>query len=111
MFAAATWSEAVKKCEEFSLAGYTDWRLPTIEQWQSLIDTRLQLPALVEPNPFENMIVHLPYWSQSDYTYDRRYPLTTVSAAHAYTVNLYYGHVSRLRKSDRAFIFPVRVVD
>jgi hypothetical protein len=111
LFAAATWSEAVRKCEEFSHAGYTDWHLPTIEQWLSLIDTHGLSPSLVEPNPFNNMIVHMPYWSQSDYIYDSRYPLTTVSPVHAYTVNLYYGHISPLRKSDRAFIFPVRARD
>jgi len=108
LFAGATWSEAVRKCEKFSHAGYTDWNLPTIEQWLSLIDTRNLSPALVEPNPFKNMIVHMPYWSQSDYNYDPRYPLTNVSPVHAYTVTLYYGHISHLRKSDRAFILPVR---
>ena len=108
LFAAATWLEAVRRCEAFSQAGYTDWHLPTIEEWQSLIDTHRLSPALVEPNPFKNMIVHMPYWSQSEYIYDRRYPLTTVSPVHAYTVTLYYGNVSHLRKSDRAFILPVR---
>ncbi len=111
LFAAATWLEAVRKCEELSHAGYTDWHLPTIEEWQSLIDTHRPSPALVEPNPFKNMIVHMPYWSQNEYIYDRRYPLTTVSPVHAYTVTLYYGQFSPLRKSDRAFIFPVRALD
>ena len=111
LFAAATWLEAVRKCEAFSQAGYTDWHLPTIEEWQSLIDTHRPSPALVEPNPFKNMIVHMPYWSQSEYIYDRRYPLTTVSPVHAYTITLYYGQISPLRKSDRAFILTVRSLD
>ncbi len=111
LFAAATWQEAVEKCKAFSQAGYADWRLPTIEEWQGLIDIRRQSPALVEPNPFINMIVHMPYWSRSDFTYDRRHPLTTVSTVHAYTVTLYYGQVSHLRKDDRAFILPVRSLD
>jgi hypothetical protein len=111
LFAAATWSEAVRKCEKFNHAGYTDWQLPTIEQWLSLIDTHNLSPALVEPNPFRNMIVHMPYWSQSDYNYDPKYPLTNVSPVHAYTVTLYYGQISHLKKSDRAFILPVRFLD
>ena len=33
-----TWSEAVAMVEGFSLASYTDWRLPTIKELYSLID-------------------------------------------------------------------------
>ncbi len=111
LFAASTWPEAVKKCEAFDHAGYTDWRLPTIEEWQSIIDTNQLPPALVEPNPFRNMIVHLPYWSKNEFVYDRRYPLTSVSPIHAYTVHLYHGRISHLKKSERAFILPVRSQD
>jgi len=110
-FSAATWPDAVRKCEAFRHAGYTDWRLPTVEEWQSLIDTHRLPPALVEPNPFKNMIVHMPYWSKSEFTYDHRHPLTMVSPVHAYTVALYYGQISHLRKSKMAFILPVRSLD
>lgn len=108
LFAAAAWLEAVGKCKAFSHAGYTDWRRPTTEEWRSLIDTRSQSPALVAPNPFKNMIVHMPYWSSNEFIYDSRYALVSVSPVHAYTVTLYYGQFSPLRKSDRAFILPVR---
>ncbi len=33
-----TWPEAVAMLDEFELAGYTDWRLPTIRELYSLID-------------------------------------------------------------------------
>ena len=33
-----TWTEAVEMLEDFELAGYTDWRLPTIKELYSLID-------------------------------------------------------------------------
>jgi hypothetical protein len=56
----------------------------------------------VEPNPFENIIVHMPYWSRSEM---EKYP------AHAYTVMLYRGTVNHQRKNNRAFIMPVRNVN
>lgn len=31
-----TWREAVAACENLSLAGYTDWRLPELEECQAL---------------------------------------------------------------------------
>ena len=33
-----TWAEAVEMLDSFELAGYTDWRLPTIKELYSLID-------------------------------------------------------------------------
>ena len=44
-FSAVSWQEAVKKCEEFKYGGYTNWRLPTIKEWKSLIDKNNQYPT------------------------------------------------------------------
>ena len=107
-FSAVKWHQAKQKCERFSLAGYDDWRLPTIDEWMSLLDRRNQCPALVFPSPFINIIVHLPYWSSTDYTYRRRAVLLKSPPIETYTVLLYAGTVQHQKKTERAFILPVR---
>ena len=109
---ASQWPDAVKKCEKFRHGGYNDWRLPAIEEWKSLLDTKKQCPALVEPNPFENMIVHMPYWSETEFIYGKKYTCSkTVCPIHAYTVLLYFGKVNHQNKKKRAFILPVRSIN
>lgn len=107
---AATWQDAIRKCEGFGLGKHTDWRLPTIEEWKTLIDTGKQCPALVEPNPFNNMIVHMPYWSRTEFIYGIDYTCIEVCPIKAYTVDLYFGHIQNRNKNERAFILPVRNV-
>jgi hypothetical protein len=101
-FSAVTWDDAVKKCRDFKQGGYTDWSLPTVDEWRMLIDTKKQCPALVEPNPFDNIIVHMPYWSGSE---------LNKSPVQAYTVMLYSGTINHQNKKERAFILPVRSID
>jgi hypothetical protein len=103
----ATWQEAGKKCETFGLGNHSGWRLPSLEEWKTLIDTSKECPALVEPNPFNNVIVHMPYWSRTEYVRGRENTCMGVCPK-AYTVNLYYGTIQNRNKHDRAFILPVR---
>lgn len=35
-----SWSEALSYCENLSLAGYSDWRLPNIKELESIVDER-----------------------------------------------------------------------
>ena len=101
-FSAATWDDAINKCKDFRQGGHTDWSLPTIDEWRMLIDKQKQCPALVEPNPFDNIIVHMPYWSRSE---------LNKSPVQAYTVMLYSGTINHQNKNERAFILPVRSID
>lgn len=109
-FSAVDWYKAVEKCSQFKFGGYSDWRLPTLAEWKSIIDPLHEYPALVEPNPFVNIIAHMPYWSQTEYTYKGRFSITGEKVLQAYTVMLYYGSVNHLRKSGKAFVLPVRSV-
>ncbi|MFC1891957.1 DUF1566 domain-containing protein [Thermodesulfobacteriota bacterium] len=107
-FSAEKWDDAHKKCNEFNLGGYTDWRLPTIREWKSLLDPGQEYPALVNPNPFENIIVHMPYWSGSGFQYGSGKTISSALPGRAYTVMLYYGRVNHQSINKRAFIMPVR---
>lgn len=100
-FAATTWEEAITSCEQFQTAGYGDWTLPTRAQWQSLLDDTIQAPAIAEPNPFKNVIIHMPYWAKDG-------PLRLLSRR--YTTLLYAGTINHQQKDEMAFIWPVRVV-
>jgi len=109
--AAVPWWDAVKKSKDLKVGGFDDWRLPTIEEWTSLIDTANQNPALVEPNPFVNIISHMPYWSQTEFTYGKDHTCNHQCPFESYTVMLYSGKIQHQNKSDRAFIMPVRSLD
>lgn len=108
-FSAVKWEEAQEKCRKFRFAGFSDWRLPTIQEWESIIDKNKEYPALVEPNPFENIISHMPYWSKTRYQSKETSP--AVSNLRAYTVMLYYGKISHQSINERAFIMPVRSIE
>ena len=105
---ASTWPEAMNKVKNFRHGNFSDWRLPTIEEWNSLIDTNNQNPALIEPNPFENLISHMPYWSITEYNYGGNHGRNGQSSSYSYIVSLWSGITHYQKKSERAFIFPVR---
>jgi hypothetical protein len=100
-FSAVTWEAAIEKCDRFKAAGHTDWTLPTRAQWQSLVDNQLQAPAIVAPNPFKNIIIHMPYWAKDG-------PLRLRSRR--YITLLYTGRINHQQKTEMAFIWPVREI-
>ena len=106
---ALTWPEAMEKCRNFNLGGHADWRLSSVDEWKTLIETNRQAPALVEPNPFENIIIHMPYWSQTEFVVTGGLAVRPdFPSARAYTVMLYSGNINHQKKKERAFILPVR---
>jgi hypothetical protein len=106
---AVTWEKAVEITSQLNLGGYNDWRLPTIEEWATIIDVRNQFPALVEPNPFENVIVSSPYWSLTEYTYGPDYSCDASGCPlKAHVALLYLGYIGHQNKDKNGFIWPVR---
>jgi hypothetical protein len=107
---ALPWFEAMDKVKNFKHGNFSDWRLPTVEEWNSLIDTNHQNPALIEPNPFENIISHMPYWSKTEFTYDKDHTCNTQCTFDSYIVTLWSGITYHQNKSKVGFIMPVRSI-
>lgn len=107
---AVPWIEAMNKVNNFRHGNFSDWRLPTIEEWNSLIDANNQNPALIEPNPFKNLNSHIPYWSKTEYAYDLNHIRNDQGAFHSYVVTLWSGTIHHLRKNENALVLPVRSI-
>jgi len=57
-----SWSDAQIYCEDLSLGGYTDYRLPTKVELETLIDFSKHNPAI--DNAFKNISSSV-YWSST----------------------------------------------
>ncbi len=60
------WNSAIFRCFRREVAGRRGWRLPTIEELTSLIDTVIISPALPTGHPFDSQAVGSKmYWSST----------------------------------------------
>lgn len=96
-----TWSEAFEVIRELNkkyYGGFSDWRLPNINELESLVDCEYHSPALSLDHPFEN--VREFYWSSTTSFYD---PLW------AWALYLYKGAVGvGLKKGPYFYVWAVR---
>ena len=80
------WTLAMSHCYTLELGGRKGWRLPTVEELSSLVDTTQSDPALPSGHPFSNVILtpFTPYWSAST---------VADNTVFAWTVGFHNGYV------------------
>jgi len=66
---AFSWAAAVSYCEDLELGGYGDWRIPTINELESIINYSLYNPATTMPNT----LLNFGYWSSTKDAYHPSY--------------------------------------
>ena len=92
-----TYAEAITYCSSLSFGGYTDWRLPSSTELESIIDYGSSNPA-IDTNYFQNTYSYF-YWSSSSYE---------GYSDGAWYVSFHRGHVNIERKSTNYYVRCVR---
>jgi hypothetical protein len=88
---------ATTYCESLTLGGYSDWRLPSIEELETLVDDGRYNPA-VTTKVFQH-ISSSNYWSSTTDAY-----YTSV----AWYVYFFYGYSVGIRKTNNFYVRCVR---
>jgi len=90
------WEQAIGYCENLSLGGYTDWRLPNLNELQSIVDYNRDNPA-IDTNAFSTIWSN--YLSSTTFAY---------ITSHAWLVNFSLGGVSN--GGGKSLTYLVRAV-
>ena len=98
-----TYKKAVVECNNEKEGGFGGWRLPTLEEFKSLIDRKQRMPALPKGHPFNIPPFfkgrQVGYWTKTTYE-----DMTT----YVYKIDLARGKEHYIQKSKSAVLWPVR---
>jgi len=92
-----TWESALIYCEGLSLAGKTDWRLPTFKELQSIVDYSAYAPA-INTSYFPDTVATR-HWTSST---------NANNIGHAWLVSFHSGFVYFDVKTDSDYVRCVR---
>jgi len=97
---ALTWSNSLASgsCGLTDGSPVGDWRLPNINELESLVDLQNANPAIPAGHPFINVQANY-YWSSSSYASGTGY---------AWYVDMVYGYVYDYNKYNNLYVWPVR---
>ena len=93
------WQEALEFCQNLVIGNRKGWRLPTKEEWSSLLDLSRSGPCLPDGHPFENVKASISrYWSSTTYEGD---------SSRAWAMVLDYCRVEDDLKVFSSYVWPV----
>jgi len=92
-----TWEQALSYCENLTLGGHSDWRLPNRNELQSIVDYSRYNPA-IDTTYFPGTVASI-YWSSTTYA---------SNTYGAWYVAFYNGHVYDYGKAGYLYVRAVR---
>ncbi len=94
-----TWLQALDFANDLELCGYTDWRMPNVNELESLVNSEAADPAAFLNGEGFSGIQAGAYWSSTSYT--------NGSAGLAWSVNMNRGDVSFIPKAGNNYLWSV----
>ena len=94
-----SWTSAITHCENLSLDGHSDWRLPNINELKSLVDDTKVNPAIDDSATAFEYTASNYYWSSTTYA---------GYSDSAWYVHFYYGYQYYYYKTNSYYVHCVR---
>jgi hypothetical protein len=88
------WEQALAYCENLTLAGHSDWRLPNVNELQSIVDYSLYTPS-IDTTYFPGTLTE-DYWSSTTNVFNTLY---------VWFVNFNYGYVGSHLKANNSISY------